>query len=88
MANNRCDRDAFIIFGVRDSDYSVVGVEGDTNRRNQQKIIDQLFKEYFKRIEECYIYSNDENLDKEIKTRLKVAEVLNKMLKEFRFLSK
>lgn len=42
MANNRADRDAYIIFGVRDSDYSVVGVENDPRRRNQQQMIDQL----------------------------------------------
>lgn len=42
MANNRADRDAYIIFGVRDNDYSVVGVENDVTRRNQQQMIDQL----------------------------------------------
>lgn len=42
MANNRADRDAYIIFGVRDSDYSIVGVENDQGRRNQQQMIDQL----------------------------------------------
>lgn len=42
MANNRADRDAYIIFGVRDSDYNIVGVENDPGRRNQQQMIDQL----------------------------------------------
>ena len=42
MANNRADRDAYIIFGVRNSDYSIVGVERDSGRRNQQQMIDQL----------------------------------------------
>lgn len=42
MANNRADRDAYIIFGVKDKDYSIVGLENDSNRRNQQQMIDQL----------------------------------------------
>lgn len=42
MANNRVDRDAYIIFGVRDSDYAIVGVENDSHRRNQQQMIQQL----------------------------------------------
>jgi Divergent AAA domain. len=42
MANNRVDRDAYIIFGVADTTYEVVGVENDEKRRNQQKIIDFL----------------------------------------------
>lgn len=42
MANNRMDRDAYIIFGVGDSDYAIVGVENDSHRRNQQQMIQQL----------------------------------------------
>lgn len=41
MANNRPRRDSYIIFGV-DDDGSVVGIENDTNRRNQQGITDIL----------------------------------------------
>ena len=41
MANNRADRDAYIIFGVSD-DYVVKGIEGDVNRKTQQNLIDFL----------------------------------------------
>ena len=42
MANNRADRDGYIIFGVTDDDFKIVGVNGDENRRNQQQMIDFL----------------------------------------------
>lgn len=42
MANNRVDRDAYIIFGVVDGTYEVVGVKEDENRRTQQQMIDLL----------------------------------------------
>ncbi len=42
MANNRVDRDAYIIFGVVDRTYEVVGVSNDENRRTQQQMIDFL----------------------------------------------
>lgn len=42
MANNRADRDGYIIFGVTDADFEIVGVNDDENRRNQQQIIDFL----------------------------------------------
>ncbi|WP_410768727.1 ATP-binding protein [Fontibacillus sp. BL9] len=42
MANNRVDRDAYIIFGIADGTFDVVGVENDENRRNQQQMIDFL----------------------------------------------
>jgi len=41
MANNRADRDAFIIFGVSD-DFVINGVDGDVNRKTQQNLIDFL----------------------------------------------
>ncbi|WP_134684879.1 ATP-binding protein [Brevibacillus migulae] len=41
MANNRADRDAYIIFGVSDV-YEIKGVEGDENRKTQQNVIDFL----------------------------------------------
>ena len=37
MANNRADRDGYIIFGVTDDDFKIVGVNGDENRRNHQQ---------------------------------------------------
>lgn len=42
MANNRVDRNAYIIFGVVDKEMEILGVENDPNRRTQQQIIDQL----------------------------------------------
>lgn len=42
MANNRADRDSYIIFGIEDSTFEICGVEGDLNRRNQQNLIDIL----------------------------------------------
>src|SRR5690606_6163767 len=42
MANNRADRDAYIIFGIADRTFEVVGVENGENRRNEQQMIDFL----------------------------------------------
>ena len=40
MANNRTNRDGYIIFGVKDGTFEIVGVEADdANRRNQQQMI-------------------------------------------------
>jgi Divergent AAA domain. len=47
MANNRVDRDAYIIFGIADKTFDVVGVENDENRRNQQMFIDFLKSQKF-----------------------------------------
>lgn len=47
MANNRADRDAYIIFGVTDETFEIIGVEEDINRRNQQQIIDILKSKKF-----------------------------------------
>lgn len=47
MANNRVDRDAYIIFGVADKTFEVVGVENDENRRSQQQMIDFLKSKKF-----------------------------------------
>ncbi len=41
MANNRPRKDSYIIFGI-DDDFSIVGVENDSYRRNQQGITDIL----------------------------------------------
>ena len=41
MANNRPRNDSYIIFGIED-DFSIVGVENDSYRRNQQGITDIL----------------------------------------------
>lgn len=44
MANNRPRKDSYIIFGVEDATYDIVGVENNENRRNQQGTIDILKK--------------------------------------------
>lgn len=41
MANNRADKNGYIIFGVSD-DYDIIGVDNDENRKNQQNVIDFL----------------------------------------------
>lgn len=46
MANNRVDKDGYIIFGVSDN-YEIKGTENDENRRNQQGIIDFLKSKKF-----------------------------------------
>lgn len=48
MANNLADRDAYIIIGVKDKTCEVVGVP-ETNRKNQQKLIDFLKDKKFAR---------------------------------------
>ncbi|OKP86310.1 hypothetical protein A3842_06645 [Paenibacillus sp. P3E] len=47
MANNRVDKDAYIIFGISDETFEVVGIENDENRRNQQQMIDFLKSKRF-----------------------------------------
>lgn len=42
LANNRADRDAYLIIGVRDKTFEIIGVENDPNRKNQQNIVDFL----------------------------------------------
>lgn len=42
MANNRADRDSYIIYGVTNEGEVVDGISDDSNRKNQQKIIDFL----------------------------------------------
>lgn len=42
MANNRPRRDSYIIFGIDNESFSIVGVENDVYRRNQQGITDLL----------------------------------------------
>lgn len=42
LANNRANRDAYLIFGIRDKTYEVIGVENDPKRKDQQMIVDFL----------------------------------------------
>lgn len=42
LANNRVDKDAYLIIGIRDKTFDIIGVEEDNNRKNQQNLIDFL----------------------------------------------
>lgn len=42
LANNRADGDAYLILGVRDKTFEIIGVENDPHRKNQQNIVDFL----------------------------------------------
>lgn len=42
LANNLTDEDGIIIFGVRDKTFDIIGIENDSNRKNQQNVIDFL----------------------------------------------
>ncbi len=68
MANNRVDRDAYIIFGIADGTFNVVGVENDETRRNQQQIIDFLKSKKFvsgirPRVEMRTLYISNHEID-------------------------
>ena len=47
LANNRADRDSYLIFGVRDKTFEIIGVESDPHRKNQQNIVDFLSQKRF-----------------------------------------
>ena len=47
LANNRADRDAYLIFGVRDKTFDIIGIENDSHRKNQQNIVDFLSTKNF-----------------------------------------
>lgn len=47
MANNRSTHDGYIIFGIQDKTYKIIGVEDDNKRRNQQIIIDFIKSKKF-----------------------------------------
>lgn len=47
LANNRADRDAYLILGVRDKTFEIIGVEDDPYRKNQQNIVDFLSSKVF-----------------------------------------
>ena len=68
LANNRANRDAYLIFGVEDKTYNIIGVENDSDRRNQQGIVDFLRSKCFAgqvrpRVEVRTISINDHELD-------------------------
>lgn len=42
MANSKLDRDSYIIFGVRDKSFEIIGCNEDSNRRNKQNIVELL----------------------------------------------
>jgi len=47
LANNRANRDAYLIFGVRDKTFEIIGIEDDPNRKNQQCVVDFLSSKKF-----------------------------------------
>lgn len=47
LANNRADRDAYLILGVRDKTFEIIGSENDPHRKNQQNIVDFLSAKKF-----------------------------------------
>ena len=68
LANNRANRDAYLIFGVEDKTYNILGIENDPNQRNQQGIVDFLRSKSFAgqirpRVEVRTISINDHELD-------------------------
>lgn len=68
LANNRADRDAYLIFGVRDKTFEIVGVENDQHRKNQQNVVDFLSQKEFAgqmrpRVEVRTIWIEDHELD-------------------------
>ena len=38
LANNRADRDAYLIFGVEDKTWNIVGVENDAKRKRMFRV--------------------------------------------------
>ena len=42
MQNRLSNHDAYIIYGVKDNTYEIIGVENDQQRKNQQAVIDLL----------------------------------------------
>lgn len=42
FANNRVNRDCYIIIGVQDKTFYILGLQNESNRKNQQNIIDFL----------------------------------------------
>ena len=42
LSNNRVDRDAYLMMGIRDKTYEIIGIENDENRKTQQNVIDLL----------------------------------------------
>ncbi|WP_248855505.1 ATP-binding protein [Vagococcus lutrae] len=47
MANNRSNNNGYIIFGIQDKIFEIIGVENNKYRRNQQNIIDVLKSKLF-----------------------------------------
>lgn len=47
LANNRANRDSYLVLGVRDKTFDIIGVESDPHRKNQQNIVDFLSTKNF-----------------------------------------
>lgn len=68
LANNRANRDAYLIFGVRDKTFEIIGVESDSKRRNQQVMVDFLSSKNFAgqirpRVEVCVVTLENHQID-------------------------
>ncbi|MBO4866165.1 MAG: ATP-binding protein [Ruminococcus sp.] len=68
MANNKANRDSYIICGIEDRTFNLIGIENDSYRRNQQNIVDILRSVQFAgsvrpRIEVRTLYISDHELD-------------------------
>ena len=60
LANNRVNRDAYLILGVEDNTFNIIGVENDPKRKNQQNIVDypyvfQHFFQFEKLLQTCLL---------------------------------
>lgn len=68
MANNQNDEDAYIIFGVENTTFKIIGIENTEDRKSQQNVIDFLKDKKFESgirpiIEVRTIYLEDHELD-------------------------
>lgn len=68
MANNLANHDAYIIFGVKDKTFEIVGIEHDTNRKSQSDFVEFLKDKKFcqgirPEIELCEIELESHTLD-------------------------
>lgn len=68
LVNNRADRDAYLILGVRDKTFEIIGVEDDPHRKNQQNIVDFLSAKNFAgqarpRVEVCTVRLEKHEID-------------------------
>ncbi len=66
MANNLVDRDCYIILGVINKTFEIVGVENDVNRKNTQNLVDFLKDKNFAGGIRPVVMVNQINIDEKI----------------------